>query len=102
MLQALWPKLTGLRWAHSASAGLEHLLFDELVESDVVLTNAKGVYSHSLAEAAITYCLWFAKDLPRMRAAQQRRAWDPYDVEELRGKTMGIIGYGDIGKCAVY
>ena len=46
----LWPRLTGLRWLHSASAGLEHLLFPELVEGPVVLTNAKGVYSHSLAE----------------------------------------------------
>jgi hypothetical protein len=42
--QAIWPQLSGLRWMHSASAGLEHLLFPELVESDVLLTNAKGVY----------------------------------------------------------
>ena len=46
----MWPRLTSLRWLHSASAGLEHLLFPELVDSAVVLTNAKGVYSHSLAE----------------------------------------------------
>jgi phosphoglycerate dehydrogenase-like enzyme len=81
----MWSRLTGLKWMHSASAGLEHLLFDELVKSPVVLTNAKGVYSHSLAEYALTCCNWFAKDLPRMKAAQQRREWAPYDVEELRG-----------------
>lgn len=49
-MQEFWPKLTGLKWLHSCSAGLEHLLFPELVNSPVVLTNAKGVYSHSLAE----------------------------------------------------
>jgi phosphoglycerate dehydrogenase-like enzyme len=81
----MWPKLTGLRWMHSASAGVEHLMFPGLVSSNVTLTNAKGVYSHSLAEYALTCCNWFAKDLPRMRAAQKLREWDPFDVEELRG-----------------
>jgi phosphoglycerate dehydrogenase-like enzyme len=48
--QEFWPRLTGLKWLHSCSAGLEHLLFPELISSNVILTNAKGVYSHSLAE----------------------------------------------------
>lgn len=57
VLQEFWPCLTGLKWLHSCSAGLEHLLFPELVNSSVTLTNAKGVYSHSLAEyvAAVLY-----------------------------------------------
>jgi phosphoglycerate dehydrogenase-like enzyme len=50
VLQVFWGKLTGLQWLHSASAGLEHLLFQDLIDSPVVLSNAKGVYSHSLAE----------------------------------------------------
>lgn len=100
-IMALWPRLSGLVWLHSSSAGLEHLLFPELVNSVVVLTNAKGVYSNSLAEFVLTACNWFAKDLPRMRRAQQQGRWDPYDVEELRGKTLGVVGYGDIGQaCA--
>ena len=89
-LQELWPKLTSLDWMHSASAGLEHLLFPALVESNVTLTNAKGVYSHSLAEYALTCCNWFAKDLPRMRAAQKRGVWEPYEVEELRGVHQAL------------
>lgn len=97
-IREMWPRLTSLQWLHSASAGLEHLLFPELVEGPVVLTNAKGVYSHSLAEYALTGCSWFAKDFPRMLAAKAEAKWDPYDVEELRGKTMGIVGYGDIGR----
>ena len=40
-LQELWPRLTGLRWLHSVFAGLEHLMFPELADSDVVMTNAK-------------------------------------------------------------
>lgn len=49
-LQEFWPKLTGLKWIHSGAVGLEHLLTQELVDSPVVVTNARGVYSQSLAE----------------------------------------------------
>lgn len=84
-MQALWPKLENVRWLHSCSAGVEKLLFPELVTSAVPVSNARGVYSHSLAEYALTCCNWFAKDLPRMRRSQKEGKWDPYDVEELRG-----------------
>lgn len=99
-LKAVWPKLQNLRWMHNTNAGVETVLFPELVQSDVVLTNAKGNYSHSLAEYALTSCLWFAKELPRLRAQQKQHKWEPFCVEELRGKTMGVIGYGDIGQAA--
>lgn len=44
----------------------------------------QGPYSHSLAEWAITACSYFAKDLPRLKAQQKDRKWEPYFVEELR------------------
>jgi phosphoglycerate dehydrogenase-like enzyme len=49
-VQDFWPKLTGLKWLHSGAVGLEHLLTPALVCRDVVLTNARSVYSHSLSE----------------------------------------------------
>ncbi|GAX77703.1 hypothetical protein CEUSTIGMA_g5146.t1 [Chlamydomonas eustigma] len=106
-VQALWGKLPNLKWMHSASAGLEHLLFQEMVDSDIVLTNAKiycpsgsnqGVYSNSLAEFSLLACKWFAMDVPRLLKAKRDRQWAPFEVEELRGKIMGVIGFGDIGK----
>ena len=87
----MWPKLKGLKWLHSSSAGLDHLLFDDLIKSDVTVTNARGVYSHSLAEYALTCCSWFAKDLPRMRASQKAGKWDKFDVEELRGALQCML-----------
>ncbi|KAG1668487.1 hypothetical protein FOA52_005260 [Chlamydomonas sp. UWO 241] len=96
-VQQIWPKLTNLKWMHSSSAGLEHLLFPELVSSSVVLTNAKGVYSNSLAEFALMGCKYFAMDVPRLLRAKAAKTWEPYDVEELRGRTLGVIGLGDIG-----
>lgn len=92
-MQAMWPKLKSLKWIHSSSAGLDALLFQELIDSNVTLTNARGVYSHSLAEYALSCCLWFAKDLPRMRAAQKGKQWDQYEVEELRGALLATFAF---------
>jgi phosphoglycerate dehydrogenase-like enzyme len=95
---ALAPEV---RWIHSRSAGVEHLMFPAITESLVPLTNARGVYSASLGEFVMAAVLFFAKDFPRMRRSQAARAWDPFDVEWVHGRTMGIVGYGDIGQaCA--
>jgi phosphoglycerate dehydrogenase-like enzyme len=65
------------------------------------VTNAKGQFSSSLAEYAMMACSYFAKDLPRLMRNQKNKVWDNYDIEELRGKTLGIVGYGDVGRaCA--
>ena len=48
LLQALWPRLARLEWVHSMWTGLEALLFFELVESPVTLTNSRGVFARSL------------------------------------------------------
>lgn len=98
MLREAFAKCAHLRWIHSRWAGLDSLLFPELVNSDVVLTNAKGVFSQSLGEFALTAILYFAKDIPRMRRNQSARAWAPFEVEMIAGKVLGIVGYGDIGR----
>jgi phosphoglycerate dehydrogenase-like enzyme len=91
--------LSSLRWVHTASAGVNHLLCPALSEAKgVALTNARGIYSGSLAEWALFACAYFAKDLPRLLAAQATATWAPYDVEELRGRTLGVVGFGDIGQ----
>jgi phosphoglycerate dehydrogenase-like enzyme len=87
-----------LRWVHSRSAGLDRVLFPELIASSVTLTNGKGVFSASLGEFALAAILYFAKDFRRMIRSQIAGAWDPFDVEMVSGRTVGILGYGDIGR----
>jgi phosphoglycerate dehydrogenase-like enzyme len=91
-----------LCWIHSIFAGVEHILCPEIVNNpEIVLTNAKGVYSWSLSEYVIQVCLHFAKDIPRMMKSKEEKVWDKFFVKEIKGATMGIIGYGDIGRaCA--
>ena len=87
-----------LRWIHSRSAGLDNIWFPELVESDIILTNGRGVFSASLGEFVLAAILYFAKDLRRMIRNQMAGRWEPFDVEEISGQTVGIVGYGDIGR----
>jgi phosphoglycerate dehydrogenase-like enzyme len=98
ILEQLLPKARKLKWIHSRSAGLDSQLFPALAESPVPLTNGRGVFSQSLGEFAIAGALFFAKDLRRMLRNQEAGRWEQFNVTELRGKTMGIVGYGDIGR----
>jgi phosphoglycerate dehydrogenase-like enzyme len=87
-----------LQWIHTRSAGLDNLMFPELVQSPVVLTNATGVFSQSLGEFVLGAIFHFAKDFRRMVHSQEAGEWDQFDVEEIAGQTVGIVGYGDIGR----
>jgi phosphoglycerate dehydrogenase-like enzyme len=98
LLEPVFARAPRLRWVHTGWAGLDGTLFPALVESDVVMTNSRGVFSASLGEFAMAGILFFAKDLRRMLGNQATARWEPYEVEEVRGRTLGILGYGDIGR----
>jgi len=98
LLEPLFKAHPGIRWVHCRFAGLDGLLFPELVSSPTPLTNGRGSFSRSLGEFAVAGLLYFAKDFPRMRRLQAAREWQSFDVEELHGRTLGIVGYGDIGR----
>jgi len=87
-----------LRWIHSRAAGLDNLLFPELVESPILLTNGRGVFSASLGEFVLAAILYFAKDFRRLVRNQVASVWEQFDVQEIAGQMVGILGYGDIGR----
>jgi phosphoglycerate dehydrogenase-like enzyme len=97
LLREVFRMCPRVRWVHTRWAGLDGLLFPELEESAAALTNGTGVFSESLGEFALAGILFFAKDLGRMIRNQAAGRWEQFDVDEISGQTLGIIGYGDIG-----
>ncbi|HTR38010.1 MAG TPA: D-2-hydroxyacid dehydrogenase [Bryobacteraceae bacterium] len=97
-LKAILPLAHRVKWIHALSAGVEGLLFPELVEHVAPLTNGQGVYGPGLAEFGIAAMLFFAKDFRRLIHQQQAGRWEQFDVDFLRGQVLGVIGYGGIGQ----
>ncbi|MBS1856773.1 MAG: D-2-hydroxyacid dehydrogenase [Acidobacteria bacterium] len=98
LLRAVFPLAPRVRWVHTRSAGVDSVLFPELIASPVPLTNGTGVFSPSLGEFALGAILFFAKDFRRMLRNQEAGLWEQFDVEEISRQTVGIVGYGDIGR----
>lgn len=99
-LAKLLQEIPTIQWIHSRSAGIDFITSQELSSCEALVTNAKGCFSSTLAEYTMMAISYFAKDLPRLLKQKDNKNWEKYCVEEIRGKTLGIIGYGDIGRAA--
>lgn len=89
------------RWVHTASAGVDRLMFPELVDSDAVLTNARGVFDTPIAEYVAALVLAMGKDLPRTIALQADRTWRHRESQRIAGTRACVVGSGPIGHAIV-
>ena len=94
-----------LRWIHSTAAAVHQLMSPELRASNVNVTNASSVHGPVVAEHAIAMMFALAKRLHVAVRAQQQRIWAQEQISfgeprptELAGSTLGLIGYGAIGR----
>jgi phosphoglycerate dehydrogenase-like enzyme len=97
-LRAAWPLMGRLRWIHSASDGVDAVLFPELVVSDVEVTNSRGVFDASIAEWVVGAMLAFATKILDQRDAQLARSWVEGTTERLGGRRLLVVGPGPIGR----
>lgn len=86
-----------LRWLQSCSSGVGHILELELIPEIVSITNASGVHARALGESVMAAILLHAKRLVERIDNQRIRAWTELHCTELTGKTMCVIGTGNIG-----
>jgi phosphoglycerate dehydrogenase-like enzyme len=104
-----WPPAAALagarrlRWLQSPSAGVERLWsLAELQQSDVVVTNARGAHAPNMAEHVFGLILAFSRGILVARRFQEERRWEARLAREycyeLAGSTIGIVGYGNIGR----
>lgn len=97
-LRETWSAADSLRWVHIASTGVDPVLFDELVESDVVLTNSRGLFERPIAEYVLAQILAFAKDIRRSTRAQAALSWRHFGSESIDGVPVAVLGTGPIGQ----
>jgi phosphoglycerate dehydrogenase-like enzyme len=93
-----WPVADSLRWVHAASAGVNHVLTPEVVASDVVVTNSRGVFDEPVAEYVLAMALALAKDLPTTLVRQREHRWQHRETERLGGRRALVAGTGPIGR----
>ena len=94
---ALLSRARRLRWIQVMGAGVERFLVPDLGD-DVVITRAAGIFGPWMAEYAIGWALWTTQKMEHFRTLQRARHWEPTDPTRLRGRTLCVVGLGDIGR----
>jgi phosphoglycerate dehydrogenase-like enzyme len=100
LLSAALPLANRAKWIHSLWTGVEGILGPEMLQHPALLTNGRGVFRWPLADWVAAVMLHFAFDLGRVIRQQQKGVWQPFISTSLKGRTLGIVGYGEIGSAA--
>ncbi len=93
-----------LRWIQLHFAGIDAIIDSPVIQNqNVILTTASGIHASTIAEYAFAMMLAHARKIPLMLRHQARAEWSEKRFElflprELRGSTLGIVGYGSIGR----
>jgi phosphoglycerate dehydrogenase-like enzyme len=95
----------GLKWLHSTAAGVAQLMYPELRESGIVVTNPSGIFSVPMAEHTMGLLVALARNFPDSVRYQESSRWGQQDLwdkpqrlTELNGQVLLIVGYGSIGR----
>lgn len=97
-VERVWDRCGSLKWIHIAAAGVDSLMFDELVDSDVVVTNSRGIFDRPIAEFVLGQILAFAKDSARSAALQRSKSWVHRETERIDSAHAMVVGTGAIGR----
>ncbi len=96
-------KAPKLEWIQAHFAGIDSLIDTDVWNSDILITTASGVHAVNMAQYAMTQILAWAHRVPNWFKYKQTKTWahnrwDSFVPQELQGKTLGILGYGSIGR----
>jgi len=101
--QFAWAKK--LRWIHSTAAGVNQLMYPELRQSGITITNASGVHSIPMVEHIMGVLVAMARRFPDMLRQQREHLWSQQEVwdrtprpRELHGRVLLLVGFGTVGQ----
>jgi D-2-hydroxyacid dehydrogenase (NADP+) len=87
-----------LKWIQALGTGVDNLIDQPSLRSDVMVTNIQGIHGAPMSEAAIMAMLALSRDFPRVVRNQDRHLWDRWPARLLDGKRLGILGIGLIAE----
>jgi phosphoglycerate dehydrogenase-like enzyme len=87
-----------LKWVQMMGAGVERFLDKNMVSSPVIMTNVSGIHAVPISEYILCVMLMFVKQMHLYCQMKQEKQWKRCDATVLRGRTIGIVGLGHIGR----
>ena len=88
-----------VRWLHTASAGVDHVLTPAVkAKPSLTVTDSGPAFEIAISEFVLAWMLLVARCLPELMASQREHRWESVVQQELHGQTVGIIGLGPIGQ----
>jgi D-3-phosphoglycerate dehydrogenase len=96
-----WPEVAAqgrLQWIQSSAAGLDHCLVPEVIDSDVLVTGASGLFADPVAEQTMALLLGVLRSAPVFFRAQAVREFVRRPTRDLHHATVGIVGFGGNGR----
>jgi phosphoglycerate dehydrogenase-like enzyme len=92
-----------LHWVQTHWAGIDSLIDKPIWNSGILITSASGVHAPNMAQYIFTQILAWAHRVPQWfkyqrQAEWPKQRWDKFVPDEVRGRTLGIAGYGSIGR----
>jgi glyoxylate/hydroxypyruvate reductase A len=91
-----------LKWIQSMSAGVENFARSNLLPPDVVLTKIKGVFGPLMSEYVMGYILAITQNMKKTFENKEKKRWEPFLVDSIRRKTVGVMGLGSVGSYIAY
>lgn len=97
-IRPFFPKAANLRWVQTLSAGVEKMVFPDFVNSNILLTSARGIHGIPVSEHVLAMMLALTRGLHQTIRQQEKHLWRRVSCDEIHEKTVGIIGLGSIGR----
>jgi len=96
--QDLFKRMPRLEWVQALAAGVESYIQNADQFQNIPVCRIAGAFGKYMAEYVLAYVLYFCQNIPRVLKSQREKKWDPFRMEFIHQKTLGVMGLGHIGK----